>query len=154
MAPLRFNAMRVFPSSRSFQHVAFFWLPKFNFSAEIHVFLQISALWRHFSQDSETFIFVVDSSDSSRLELAREEFHYALERMELKGNILVFANKQVILYTHTHTHTHTQTHTNARKHTHTYSYTHTHTHTRTHARTPMHAFKYTQAQTHKKNCFG
>ncbi|CAA0809701.1 ADP-ribosylation factor 3 [Striga hermonthica] len=44
---------------------------------------------------AEAIIYVVDSSDTDRLVIAKEEFHAILEEEELKGAVvLLFANKQ------------------------------------------------------------
>ena len=50
--------------------------------------------WPHFSKDKEGVIFVIDSSDASRLEEAKIELEN-LDRKELQGlPILIYANKQ------------------------------------------------------------
>ena len=55
----------------------------------------IRALWRHCSQGSQGIIFVVDSNDVDRIEIAREELHSLLNDDELRDAVLlVFANKQ------------------------------------------------------------
>jgi small GTP-binding protein len=53
-------------------------------------------LWRHYFEDSDAVIFVVDSCDSDeRIEEATDELHSMLEEPELRGcPLLVFANKQ------------------------------------------------------------
>uniref|UniRef100_H2YD89 ADP-ribosylation factor n=1 Tax=Ciona savignyi TaxID=51511 RepID=H2YD89_CIOSA len=56
---------------------------------------KIRPLWRHYYQNTQGIIFVVDSNDSERLEEARDELHKMLQEEELKeSHILVFANKQ------------------------------------------------------------
>lgn len=56
---------------------------------------KIRPLWKHYYQGTEGLIFVVDSSDKERIEVAREELHRMLNEQELRdAAILVFANKQ------------------------------------------------------------
>jgi len=56
---------------------------------------KIRPLWRHYFQNTQGLIFVVDSNDSHRLEAARDELHRMLQEDELRDSILlVFANKQ------------------------------------------------------------
>ncbi|KAI5414900.1 Arf GTPase arf1, variant 2 [Lathyrus oleraceus] len=51
--------------------------------------------WRCYFPNTQAIIYVVDSSDTDRLVIAREEFHAILEEEELKGAVvLIFANKQ------------------------------------------------------------
>ena len=51
-------------------------------------------LWRHYYENTDGLIFVVDSCDSERMELAKEELHSMLEAEELsKASVLVLANK-------------------------------------------------------------
>ncbi|XP_050940508.1 ADP-ribosylation factor 1 isoform X2 [Cucumis melo] len=51
--------------------------------------------WRCYFPNTQAIIYVVDSSDTDRLVVAREEFHAILEEEELRGAVaLVFANKQ------------------------------------------------------------
>ena len=57
--------------------------------------LQIRPLWRHYYQNTQGLIFVVDSNDRERVEDAREELHRMLNEPELNDAVLlVFANKQ------------------------------------------------------------
>jgi GTPase SAR1 family protein len=57
---------------------------------------KIRPLWRHYYQNTQGLIFVVDSNDRERAEDAREELHRMLNEPELSNAIvLVFANKQV-----------------------------------------------------------
>ncbi|KAI7733669.1 hypothetical protein M8C21_008184 [Ambrosia artemisiifolia] len=52
--------------------------------------------WRCYFPNTQAIIYVVDSSDTERLVIAKEEFHAILEEEELKGAVvLIFANKQV-----------------------------------------------------------
>ncbi len=45
---------------------------------------------------AQAIIYVVDSTDTERISISREEFHAILEEEELKDSlILVYANKQV-----------------------------------------------------------
>jgi len=56
---------------------------------------KIRTLWRHYFQNTQGLIFVIDSNDRERLEEAREEMHKMLQEDELREAILlVFANKQ------------------------------------------------------------
>ena len=56
---------------------------------------KIRPLWRHYYQNTEGLIFVVDSNDTDRLEAARDELHKMLNEDELRNAVvLVFANKQ------------------------------------------------------------
>jgi ADP-ribosylation factor protein 1 len=52
-------------------------------------------LWRHYYQNTQGLIFVVDSNDSDRIDAARDEMHRMLNEDELRDAVLlVFANKQ------------------------------------------------------------
>eukprot|EP00518_Triparma_eleuthera_P006726 CAMPEP_0182487554 /NCGR_PEP_ID=MMETSP1319-20130603/47963_1 /TAXON_ID=172717 /ORGANISM="Bolidomonas pacifica, Strain RCC208" /LENGTH=237 /DNA_ID=CAMNT_0024689679 /DNA_START=465 /DNA_END=1179 /DNA_ORIENTATION=- len=56
---------------------------------------KIRPLWRHYYQNTQGLIFVVDSNDRDRVEAARDEMHRMLNEDELRDAILlVFANKQ------------------------------------------------------------
>jgi len=56
---------------------------------------KIRPLWRHYYQNTEGLIFVVDSNDQDRLDAAKDELHKMLGEDELRNAIvLVFANKQ------------------------------------------------------------
>jgi small GTP-binding protein len=56
---------------------------------------KIRPLWRHYYQNTQGLIFVVDSNDRERLSEAREELMKMVEEDELRDAIvLVFANKQ------------------------------------------------------------
>ncbi|XP_073033383.1 ADP-ribosylation factor 2-like isoform X2 [Primulina eburnea] len=56
---------------------------------------KIRPLWRHYFQNMQGLIFVVDSSDRDRVVEARDELHRILNEEELIGAVLlVFANKQ------------------------------------------------------------
>ena len=56
---------------------------------------KIRPLWRHYYQNTEGLIFVVDSNDKDRIDAAREELQKMLQEDELKDSVvLVFANKQ------------------------------------------------------------
>jgi len=51
-------------------------------------------LWRHYFQNTQGLIFVVDSSDKERIDIAREELQRMLSEEELRDAVLlVFANK-------------------------------------------------------------
>lgn len=56
---------------------------------------KIRPLWRHYFQNTQGIIFVVDSNDRDRITEAREELQRMLNEDELRDAILlVFANKQ------------------------------------------------------------
>ena len=56
---------------------------------------KIRQLWRHYYQNTMAIIYVVDSSDKERIEIAREELQKMLTEPELKSAVLlVLANKQ------------------------------------------------------------
>eukprot|EP01111_Echinosteliopsis_oligospora_P003536 TRINITY_DN1555_c0_g2_i5.p1 TRINITY_DN1555_c0_g2~~TRINITY_DN1555_c0_g2_i5.p1 ORF type:complete len:179 (+),score=42.86 TRINITY_DN1555_c0_g2_i5:55-591(+) len=56
---------------------------------------RIRLLWRHYYNNTQGIIFVVDSSDRSRLEEAKEELHKTLDDIELQGvPVMIYANKQ------------------------------------------------------------
>lgn len=57
---------------------------------------KIRPLWRHYFQNTQGIIFVVDSNDRDRVSEAREELQRMLGEDELRDALLlVFANKQV-----------------------------------------------------------
>ena len=56
---------------------------------------KIRPLWRHYYQNTQGIIFVVDSNDRDRIEDVKEELHRMLTEDELRDAVLlVFANKQ------------------------------------------------------------
>merc|ERR1711906_87970 len=56
---------------------------------------KIRPLWRHYFQNTQGLIFVVDSNDRDRIGEAREELQRMLNEDELRDAVLlVFANKQ------------------------------------------------------------
>jgi len=56
---------------------------------------KIRPLWRHYYQNTQGLIFVVDSNDRDRIHEAREELQKMLSEDELREAVLlVFANKQ------------------------------------------------------------
>ncbi|TYH38996.1 hypothetical protein ES332_D12G149100v1 [Gossypium tomentosum] len=56
---------------------------------------KIRPLWRHYFQNTQGHIFVVDSNDRDRVVEARDELHRMLNEDELRDAVLlVFANKQ------------------------------------------------------------
>ena len=56
---------------------------------------KIRLLWKHYYQNTQAIIYVVDSNDKERIEDAREELHKMLVEDELKDAlVLVLANKQ------------------------------------------------------------
>ena len=58
---------------------------------------KIRPMWKHYYQNAEGLIFVVDSSDRARLAKAKEELFKMLAEEDLKDTVLlVMANKQDI----------------------------------------------------------
>merc|ERR1712216_987595 len=56
---------------------------------------KIRPLWRHYFQNTQGLIFVVDSNDRDHIGEARDELHRMLNEDELRDAVLlVFANKQ------------------------------------------------------------
>jgi len=56
---------------------------------------KLRPLWRHYFQNTNGVIFVVDSNDKDRVSQARDELHKMLSEDELcNAVLLVFANKQ------------------------------------------------------------
>ncbi|XP_078065717.1 ADP-ribosylation factor 4-like [Mustelus asterias] len=56
---------------------------------------KIRPLWRHYFQNTQGLIFVVDTNDRERIQEASTELHKIIEEDELKDAfLLVFANKQ------------------------------------------------------------
>jgi ADP-ribosylation factor 1/2 len=56
---------------------------------------KIRLLWRHYYQNTQGLIFVVDSADKDRIDIAREELQRMLSEEDLRDAVLlVFANKQ------------------------------------------------------------
>merc|ERR1712130_733462 len=56
---------------------------------------KIRPLWRHYYQNTQGLIFVVDSNDRDRIEDAKEELNKMLNEDEMRDAVLlVFANKQ------------------------------------------------------------
>ena len=56
---------------------------------------KIRVLWKHYYQNTDGIIFVVDSNDKERLEQVRETLALCLIEEELKdAALLIFANKQ------------------------------------------------------------
>nr|CAX72019.1 ADP-ribosylation factor 1-like protein [Schistosoma japonicum] len=56
---------------------------------------KIRPLWRHYFQNTQGLIFVVDSNDSERIREAADELHRMLREDELRDAVLlVLANKQ------------------------------------------------------------
>eukprot|EP01097_Dermamoeba_algensis_P000488 TRINITY_DN116_c0_g1_i5.p1 TRINITY_DN116_c0_g1~~TRINITY_DN116_c0_g1_i5.p1 ORF type:complete len:178 (-),score=45.96 TRINITY_DN116_c0_g1_i5:136-669(-) len=55
---------------------------------------KIRPLWRHYYQNTQGLIFVVDSNDRDRINEAKEELHKMLNEDELRdATLLVFCNK-------------------------------------------------------------
>ncbi|RZF37295.1 ADP-ribosylation factor 2 [Nilaparvata lugens] len=56
---------------------------------------KIRPLWRHYFQNTQGLIFVVDSSDRERMDEAAKELQYMMQEDELRDAVvLIFANKQ------------------------------------------------------------
>lgn len=56
---------------------------------------KIRPLWRHYYQETQALIFVIDSNDRERISEAAEELGRTLKEDELRDiPVLVFANKQ------------------------------------------------------------
>lgn len=56
---------------------------------------KIRPLWRHYYENTDAVIFVVDSNDSERITMARDELEKTMAFEELRNAaLLVFANKQ------------------------------------------------------------
>lgn len=56
---------------------------------------KIRPLWRHYYQNTQGIIFVIDSNDKDRIDIAAAELHKMLNEEELSNAVLlVFANKQ------------------------------------------------------------
>ena len=63
---------------------------------EVSMCNQIRKLWRHYYQNSQGVIFVVDSADKERIGEARKELADMLDNEELaEASVLILANKQV-----------------------------------------------------------
>ncbi len=64
---------------------------------------KIRPLWRHYFQNTQGLIFVVDSNDRERITEASEELQKMLNEDELRdAALLVFANKQDLPVRFTH----------------------------------------------------
>jgi len=56
---------------------------------------KIRTLWKHYFENTEGIVWVIDSADTSRIAEAKEELHRVLaEEQLLKAPVLIFANKQ------------------------------------------------------------
>ncbi|XP_041348598.1 ADP-ribosylation factor 4-like [Gigantopelta aegis] len=56
---------------------------------------KIRPLWRHYFQNTQGLIYVVDSNDQERMDEAKDELNKMLQEDELRdAKLLVFANKQ------------------------------------------------------------
>ena len=56
---------------------------------------KIRPLWRHYFQNTQGLIFVVDSNDRERISESHDELQKMLQEDELRdAHLLVFANKQ------------------------------------------------------------
>eukprot|EP01098_Paradermamoeba_levis_P015976 TRINITY_DN839_c0_g1_i2.p1 TRINITY_DN839_c0_g1~~TRINITY_DN839_c0_g1_i2.p1 ORF type:complete len:198 (-),score=66.53 TRINITY_DN839_c0_g1_i2:177-710(-) len=55
---------------------------------------KIRPLWRHYYQNTQGLVFVVDCNDRDRINEAKEELHKMLQEDELKdASVLIFCNK-------------------------------------------------------------
>ncbi|KAB5555949.1 hypothetical protein DKX38_006858 [Salix brachista] len=71
------------------------WLSEDLDSTNLDKLQWIRPLWRHYFQNTQGLIFVVDSNDRDRVVEARDELHRMLNEDELRDAVLlVFANKQ------------------------------------------------------------
>jgi len=60
---------------------------------------QLRTLWRHYFENTNGLIFVVDSHDRERIDEVRKVLHETLAEEELQGiPLLIFANKQDLPY--------------------------------------------------------
>jgi GTPase SAR1 family protein len=64
------------------------------------IFKQIRPLWRHYFQNTQGLIFVVDSNDRDRIGEARDELHRMLN--EVSAHIPVQMLGYIIFCIHTH----------------------------------------------------
>jgi ADP-ribosylation factor protein 1 len=56
---------------------------------------KLRKLWRYYYRGTDALIFVVDSNDTERIHVAREELHKLMEEDEIKNAcVLIWANKQ------------------------------------------------------------
>ncbi|CAK4079232.1 unnamed protein product [Aphanomyces euteiches] len=56
---------------------------------------KLRPLWRHYFQNTDAVIFVVDSNDTVRMQLASDELHHMFQEAALRdAKLLVYANKQ------------------------------------------------------------
>ena len=56
---------------------------------------KIRLLWKHYYQNTNGLIFVVDSLDKERIDLAKQELHRMLNEEDMReAVVLVYANKQ------------------------------------------------------------
>eukprot|EP01111_Echinosteliopsis_oligospora_P003534 TRINITY_DN1555_c0_g1_i2.p1 TRINITY_DN1555_c0_g1~~TRINITY_DN1555_c0_g1_i2.p1 ORF type:complete len:159 (+),score=37.93 TRINITY_DN1555_c0_g1_i2:92-568(+) len=56
---------------------------------------RIRLLWRHYYPETQGIIFVIDSSDRTRLQEAKEELYRTISDRELNGvPVMIYANKQ------------------------------------------------------------
>mmetsp|Transcript_10209 Transcript_10209/g.13397 ORF Transcript_10209/g.13397 Transcript_10209/m.13397 type:complete len:186 (+) Transcript_10209:72-629(+) len=58
---------------------------------------KIRPLWRHYFSNTDALIYVVDSSDRDRIDLARSTLEWLLSEYDLQNvHLLIYANKQDI----------------------------------------------------------
>ncbi|WOG82745.1 hypothetical protein DCAR_0101913 [Daucus carota subsp. sativus] len=70
-------------------------IPTIGMISLLTAICSIRPLWRHYFQNTQGLIFVVDSNDRDRVVEARDELHRMLNEDELRDAVLlVFANKQ------------------------------------------------------------
>jgi small GTP-binding protein len=56
---------------------------------------KIRSLWKHYYNNNDALIFVIDSNDPDRIEEARDELHAMLSDDQLRDTtVLILANKQ------------------------------------------------------------
>ena len=70
----------------------------FSWTPDVTSFISIifqRPLWRHYYQNTDALIFVIDSNDRERIHECKEELHRFLAEEELRDtSVLVLANKQ------------------------------------------------------------
>jgi GTPase SAR1 family protein len=59
---------------------------------------RVRALWKHYFPNTEALVFVVDSSDIARLEMASQEFHKLIEEADLQEVIFFLTTNQSKIY--------------------------------------------------------
>ncbi len=56
---------------------------------------KIRSLWKHYFTKTDALIFVVDSNDQKRLDIAKKELYFVMENEDMKNaKLLILCNKQ------------------------------------------------------------